>query len=318
MTSYLIRRLCISFLILFLATVGVFLLMRLLPGDPLLVYVNDTELQTLTPENYAQLSHKFGLDKPIYMQYIDWLNNALHGDLGRSIVADAKITGLILERIPITLHISILSLLIGTTLGIAFGIICAVKRDSWIDTFFTLIANVGITIPHFWLGIILIYIFSLLLGWMPTGGYTSPAEDFWLNTRQIIMPVFVLSTASIAGLCRQTRSSMLEVTRQDYIRTAWSKGLQEKVIIYRHMIKNALIPVITILGMQVGHILGGSIIIETVFNIPGLGRLMVNSVFAQDYSVVQAGVLLTGTMVLLSNLVVEISYGWFDPRIRFN
>jgi peptide/nickel transport system permease protein len=168
------------------------------------------------------------------------------------------------------------------------------------------------------LGIILIYIFSLLFGWLPTSGYTSPFNDFWLSTRQLILPVFVLATGSIAGLCRQTRSSMLEVSRQDYIRTAWSKGLNEKVVVLRHMIKNALIPVVTIVGMHVGHILGGSVIIETVFNIPGLGRLLVNSVFAQDYAVVQAGVLLTGTMVLLSNLAVDVSYAWFDPRIRYN
>jgi peptide/nickel transport system permease protein len=183
---------------------------------------------------------------------------------------------------------------------------------------FSVLANIGITVPSFWVGILLLYLLSLKLGWLPPFGYTSPFEDFWLSTRQLIMPVFCLALFSIASLTRQTRSSMLEVIRQDYIRTAWSKGLRERVIIIRHALKNALIPVTTQLGLQVGIIIGGAVLIETVFNIPGMGRLMTQAVFGHDYQIVQSGVLIIATVVVLANLFVDISYGWLDPRIRYS
>jgi peptide/nickel transport system permease protein len=171
--------------------------------------------------------------------------------------------------------------------------------------------------PAFWVGIILIYLLAFKAGWLPVHGYTSPFEDFWLSTKQVIMPVICLSLFSIASLTRLTRSSMLEVVKQDYIRTAWAKGLRERVIIMRHTIKNALIPVITVMGLQVAFIFGGSVLIETVFNIPGIGRLMTQSVMQQDFQVVQGGILIIATVVVLTNLIVDISYGWLDPRIRY-
>jgi peptide/nickel transport system permease protein len=317
MTAFVVRRLVIAVLILFLVSMLVFLLMRLLPGNPLLVYVGEAALANMTQADIAKLAHQYGLDLPIYVQYFNWLGNLLHGDLGRSIIAQDSITQLIKERIPITLNLSVFAFIFGCTFGILFGVIAALKRGSWPDTIVTVMANVGITIPAFWLGILLIYVFALQFHWLPVSGYTSPFENLGQNIRQLIMPVFVMSIGTVAGLTRQTRSTMLEVIRQDYIRTAWSKGLKERLVVFRHALKNALIPVFTILGMQVGHILGGSIITETIFNIPGMGRLMVNSIFAQDYQVVQAGVIITGTMVLLANLMVDISYGWLDPRIRY-
>jgi peptide/nickel transport system permease protein len=219
---------------------------------------------------------------------------------------------------PVTLYLGALAFIFSGVLGISAGVICALKRGTWIDTVVTLLANIGITMPSFWIGIILIYVLALKLNWLPVNGYTSPFTDFWLSARKVIMPVFCLSLFSIASLTRLTRSSMLEVTSQDYIRTAWSKGLKERMIITRHTIKNALIPVVTVIGLQVAFIFGGSVLIETIFNINGLGRLMTQSVQQQDYLIVQAGTLIMAIMVVVSNLVVDISYGWLDPRIRFD
>jgi len=197
-------------------------------------------------------------------------------------------------------------------------VISAVRRGTWLDTIVTILANIGITVPIFWLGIILMYIFALELKWLPVFGYTSPFNDFWMSTRQLVMPVFCLAIFSLSSIIRQTRSSMLEVMRQDYIRTAWSKGLRERVVIYRHALKNGLIPVITLIGMSLSMVIGGSVLIETVFNIPGLGRALVTAVFTKDYQVVQGFSLIIAAVVLVTNLIVDISYGWFDPRIRYN
>jgi peptide/nickel transport system permease protein len=319
LTAYIIRRLLLGILVLVLVTVLVFLVMRLLPGDPLTLYISQSQLSSgqLTVDQLAELRHEFGLDKPLAMQYIDWIKGVFHGDFGKSVFYATEVSTLIRERMPITLYLGALAFIFSSIVGVLFGIICAIRRGKWIDSVVTVLANTGITIPSFWFGILLIYIFSLQLHLLPTGGYVSPFTDFAKNIRQAIMPVFCLSLFSIASLTRQTRASVLEVVKQDYIRTAWSKGLRERVIIFRHTIKNALIPVTTIIGVQVSLIFGGSVLIETVFNIPGMGRLLTQSVFQHDYQVVQAGVLIVAVVVTLSNLIVDISYGWFDPRIRY-
>jgi peptide/nickel transport system permease protein len=224
---------------------------------------------------------------------------------------------LLLERYPVTIHLGALAFLFSTTLGIAAGMVAALRRGKLGDAIVTPLTYIGITIPSFWLGVLLVYGVGLKLGWLPTNGYTSPFDDFWLSTKQVIMPVICLSVFGLAATARQMRSSMLEVIRQDYIRTAWSKGLKERVIVIRHAMKNSLIPVITLLGMGIRVIFGGSVLIETVFNIPGLGRLIVTSIFGQDYVVVQASTLVIAIIIILSNLVVDISYGWIDPRIRY-
>jgi peptide/nickel transport system permease protein len=318
MTGYLIRRLFQGVLILFIVTVLVFAVMRLLPGDPLSLYVSQKDIQEITPEQLEELHHQFGLDKPLPMQYISWINGVLHGDLGISIYYNQqRVSYLISSRLPVTFHLGVIAFAISTVLGILFGIICALRRGSWIDNVVTFVANIGITVPTFWVGILLIYIFAMQLKWLPTTGYTSPFLDFGKGTKQLIMPVFCLAIPSISGLTRQTRSSMLEVVMQDYVRTAWAKGLREKTIVLRHEVKNALIPVVTMLGMQVGMVFGGSVLIETVFNIPGMGRLLTQAVFGHDFQVVQAGTLMVAGIVVLSNLIVDISYVWFDPRIRY-
>jgi peptide/nickel transport system permease protein len=319
-TAYITRRLILGVLVLFLVTILVFLVMRLLPGDPLTLFISQSQMSSgqLTVEQMNELRHEYGLDKTLAMQYVDWIKGIFQGNLGKSIFYATEVKTLIAERMPITLYLGALAFIFSAILGIFFGIICAVRRGSWIDSAVTVLANVGITVPSFWFGILLIYFFSLILHWLPTGGFISPFSDLFESVRKAIMPVFCLSLFSIASLTRQTRSSVLEIVRQDFIRTAWAKGLREQVIIFRHTIKNALIPVITILGVQVSMIFGGSVLIETVFNIPGMGRLLTQSVFQHDYQVVQAGVLIIAGVVVLSNLIVDISYGWFDPRIRYN
>jgi peptide/nickel transport system permease protein len=312
-----VRRLLQGIIILILVTLFIFLVMRLLPGDPLLLFVSQNDVGSASPEQLVLLRHQFGLDRNMMAQYFFWIGGVLTGNLGTSIFYQQEVSFLIAKALPITMNLGILSVVFSSILGITFGVICALRRGRWQDTFFTLLANLGITLPSFWLGILLIYFFALKLDWLPVWGYTSPFTDFWMSTKQAVMPVFCLMLYPIASLTRQTRSCMLEVTRQDYIRTAWSKGLAEKAIVLRHTIKNALIPVITMLGMQVGIIFGGTVIIETVFNIPGMGRLMAQAVFGHDYQIVQSGVLIVALVVVLANLLVDISYGWFDPRIRY-
>jgi peptide/nickel transport system permease protein len=317
MVAYIARRLMIGVLILVLVTVLVFSVMRLLPGDPLTLFIAQNQVQSYTPAQLVELRHEYGLDKSLPMQYLDWMNGVLHGNLGKSILQGEDVGYLVWARLPITLYLGFLSFVISCILGITFGVVCALRRGKWIDTVVTIVANVGITVPSFWVGILLIYFFSLKLGWLPTGGFVSPFTDPILSLRKVIMPVLCLSLFSIASLTRQTRSSMLEVVGQDYIRTAWAKGLRERMIIVRHTVKNAMIPVVTILGLQVSLLFGGAVLVETVFNIPGMGRLMADAVFSHDYQIVQAGVLIVALVVVLSNLAVDISYGWFDPRIRY-
>jgi len=317
LTTYIIRRLIQSIVVLILVTIIIFTAMRLLPGDPILMLVTSQELEEATQEQIAFLKHQFGLDRPMIVQYADWISGIFVGDLGTSILNRSPVTEEIKRRVPITLHLGILAFIISAIIGIPAGVICAVRRGSWIDTVVTVLANIGITVPGFWLGILFIYFFALYLGWLPVMGYTSPFQDFALSTKQLIMPVIVLAIFPIAGSARQTRSSMLEVMRQDYIRTAWAKGLRERAVIIKHALKNGLIPVITLKGMSLSHIIGGSVLIETVYNIPGMGRLAVTSVINQDYPYVQAVTFIIAICIVLANLLVDISYGWLDPRIRY-
>jgi peptide/nickel transport system permease protein len=317
MTPYIIRRLFMGVIILLLVTLLVFLAMRLLPGDPLIIYVSQSQVQVFSPEQLDELRHEYGLDRTLPMQYISWIGNILRGDMGKSILLGQDVGYLISTRLPVTIYFGVMSFIVSSILGVLFGVICALRRGKWIDGFITVLANIGITVPAFWLGILLMYFFSLLLHWLPTGGYVPPTESFGQSLRAAVMPVICLSLFSVASLTRQTRSAMLEVVSQDYIRTAWSKGLPEWRIILRHTIKNAMIPVITILGLQVGLVFGGSVLIETVFNIPGMGRLMADSLFSHDYQIVQGGTLVIAAVIVLSNLAVDISYGWIDPRIRY-
>ncbi len=318
MITYLVRRLLQTLVVLLLVSIIVFIALRTLPGNPVLMLVTRNELQEFTDEQIKALEREFGLDKPMVIQYFDWISGVLlRGDLGDSIVNRSPIAKLIMQRLPVTFHIGILAIILAIIIGVPAGVICAVRRGKWQDSIVTLIANIGITAPNFWVGMLMIYFFGLYLNLLPVFGYTSPFTNFGMSTSQIIMPVLCLAVFPIASITRQTRSSMLEVMRQDYIRTAWSKGLKERAVIIKHAIKNGLIPVVTLLGMMVGIVIGGSVLIESVFNIPGMGRLAVDAINNQDYPIVQGVVLLVATAVAMTNLLVDISYGWIDPRIRY-
>jgi peptide/nickel transport system permease protein len=314
MSVYIIRRLLFSLVVIWIVTILSFLLVHIMTGDPAAIMLGAEASQ----EQIDSLRHELFLDQPLILQYGHWLKNAITGDFGKSLKYQEDIAGLIAQRLPITIYLSLLALVISIVIGLTAGIYCAVRRGSVLDSIITILVNTGISLPTFWLGIIGIYLFGLKLGWLPIQGYTSPLTDFGLSLRKTIMPVICLAIPSIAVLARQTRSSMLEVVRQDYIKTAWSKGLTERVIVIKHALKNALIPIVTLIGLQLRIVVSGSIVVETVFNIPGMGRLLVTATFAKDFISVQAITLVIGIVVLLSNLIVDISYGWLDPRIRFD
>ena len=305
-------------IVVILVTIMVFSAMRLLPGDPLIIFLGqNANIEQMTQERIDQLRHEYGLDKPPVVQYFEWIGGIFRGDLGRSITYRDHVGTLMGQRFPPTLHIGLTAFILGNAIGIAIGIIAALRRGTWIDTLVTVLSYIGITIPIFWLGLLLMYFFGFKLGWLPLTGWISPFDNFWESTRHIIMPVLCMMITGLAIIARQTRSSVLEVMNQDYVRTAWSKGLRERIVVFRHILKNSLIPVVTLLGLGVGIIFGGSVLVSTVFAIPGIGRLLVQSVFQQDYVVVQSGVLVISFIVVMSNLVVDISYVWLDPRIRY-
>jgi peptide/nickel transport system permease protein len=318
MTAYIIRRLLMAMVVLIIVSLIVFFVMRLLPGDPLVIFMGQQAgTGTMTQEQLEHWRVHYGLDKPLMVQYTNWVLGIFQGDLGKSIYYHEDVGRLLGDRFPITLHLGLLAFALANILGVLLGGVAAVRRGTWIDTIATALANIGITIPVFWLGILMIYLFGVRLDWLPIAGYTSPLDDFWLSTKRAIMPVTCLTITGLAYTARQMRSSMLEVIRQDYVRTAWSKGLSERIVITKHVLKNSLIPVITLMGIGLGLVFGGSVLVETVFAIPGIGRLLVTSVFAQDYVVVQSGTLVIATIIILSNLFVDIFYGWLDPRIRY-
>lgn len=319
MTAFIIRRLLHGVVVIVLVSILIFFAMRLLPGDPLLIYMaqQSQRLQDMPPEVIEQLRHEYGLDKPLAVQYVNWLSEIIRGDLGDSFFYRQSVGKLLKQRFPVTVYLGILALIVSIIIGIIAGLLAGIRRGKWVDNIVTPLTYIGVTIPIFWLGILMIYVFGLKLNMLPIAGFTSPFDNFALSTKQLIMPVICESIFGIASNARQMRSSVLEVIRQDYIRTAWAKGLRERVVIMKHTLKNSLIPVITLIGMGVSFIFGGSVLVETVFAIPGVGRLLVSGIFNHDYLVVQGITVIMAIVVLLVNLLVDISYGWLDPRIRY-
>jgi peptide/nickel transport system permease protein len=318
MGAYIVRRLLWAIVIILLVTIGVFLLMRLLPGDPLLLYLGENQVAYLTDDQIADMRHKYGLDRPLVTQYVDWIGKTFQGDLGYSISNKTNLSNLLVEKFPVSIEISLIAWILGNFLGLAIGILSALRRGTWLDSLLMGFSYAGITVPGFWLAILLIYLLGLKLNWLPLSGWTSPSEDLGMHFKHLVLPVICLCIGGIGGMARLMRSSLLEVIQQDYIRTAWSKGLQERAIVLRHALKNSFIPMITVIGMGVTSIFGGSFIIETIFSIPGMGKLMVNSLFAHDYAVVQFSVLFSASLMIIANVIVDISYGFFDPRIRYS
>jgi peptide/nickel transport system permease protein len=252
----------------------------------------------------------------VIVQYVDWLGGVFKGDFGKSITRGTAVADDLARALPITLYYGLTAFIFAHLLGIPLGIICAIRRGKWLDSLLTALANIGMTVPVFWLGIVLMYLFSLKLGWLPVGGYTPPTEDLVMSLKQLVLPAFCLALGPLAGSTRQTRSAMLDVIHQDYVRTAWAKGLKERAVITRHVIKNGILPVVTLSGMAIPMVIGGSVLVENVFSIPGMGRLATIALFSKDYAVVQGVVLLVAIIVVVSNLLVDISYGYLDPRVR--
>ena len=286
-------------------TLIVFLILHLAPGDPVDLMVGPN----VTPEVYENITKKLGLDRPLYVQYFTFLKNILRGDLGTSILKNVPVKDLIAERLPITLTLGVLSLLVSFAIALPIGIQAAKHRNKPVDYLSMTFALLGISIPTFGLGLSLLYIFAYKLRWFPVSGYGT--------LKHLVLPVFTVGLTDAAVTARMVRSSMLEVMGEDYIRTARAKGLSEKVVMNKHALKNALISIITLLGMRIGWILGGSAILETVFSIPGLGRLMIDGIFSRDYPVVQGSMLILGASVLFGNLIADILYAVVDPRIKY-
>ena len=312
MGTYILKRLGQTVVVLLVVSIGIFFLMNLLPGDPVYAMLGEE----ITQEQYDLTYHELGLDKPVLQRYFDWLLGALRGDFGKSMQSRVDVSELLAKRVPITIYLSTLSFLISVPIGIFFGVISAVYRGKTVDTVVTLLSNICACLPQFWIAILLLYLFAMKLHVLPSFGFTWFYEDFSTSFKQLVMPLFCLSLGGIAGTTRQTRSSMLEVIRQDYIRTARSKGLKEKRVIYIHALKNALIPVVSVLGMRLAHLVGGSMFVESVFAIPGMGSLFVSAISSRDIPVVQACVLLTAFVSCIAYIITDIMYVIVDPRIQ--
>jgi peptide/nickel transport system permease protein len=312
MWKYLLQRLATIVPTLFFVSVLIFGLQQLLPGDPAIALAGEER----DPETIRYLREKFHLDEPLPVRYWHWLSGVLRGDLGDSVRIQKPVTELILEKLPVTIQLAAMAMLIALLIGITAGVVSAVKKDSLWDYGANVFALWGLSTPNFWLGILLILLFAVNLGWLPASGYVSPFEDLKSNLAAMIMPAFVLGNAIAAVLMRHTRSAMLQVLSSDYVRTARAKGLNERVVILKHALRNALIPIITLGALEFGTLLSGAVLTEQVFSIPGFGKLIVDAVFNRDYSVVQGVVLFTATVYVTLNLLADLAYFLVNPRLR--
>ena len=312
MGKFIIKRVLISIVVVFLVSVFAFSLMHILPGDPARLSLGEEASQ----EDVDARREELNLNKPVLEQYFIWISGIFRGDFGQSIQYHRPVLDIMQERLPRTVAIGLPTLVISTIIGIAFGIISAIRRGKFIDQVITFLATIGMGTPVFWIGILGIYLFAMRLGILPIQGFTSPTEDFAKYVHQAILPVFCLSTHQVASVSRQTRTNMLDVINQDYIRTAKANGIRPSSIVFKHALRNALIPIVTVIAMQVRMVIGGSLIVEQVFNIAGIGQLLQTAVGNRDYLIVQGAVLVISLVTVGCNLLVDILYGVVDPRIR--
>lgn len=313
MSGYFIRRIVGLIPVLLLVGVTAFFLVHIIPGDPAAVMLG----ADATPLQIEQIRQEMGLNKPLYVQFVIWIGKVVRGDLGESYFLGRSVTSALIERLPATISLAVASLFIAVLIGVPAGIIAAINQNKFMDQAVMVMALIGVSVPSFWLGLTLMLVFSVNLRWFPSGGYVPLTENFLQGLRYMIMPAFALGFMQAALIARMTRSSMLEVLRQDYIRTARSKGLGERLVILRHALKNAMIPVLTVIGIAFGVLLGGAIIVETVFTYPGVGRLVVKAVQRRDYPLVQGALLLISGIYVCVNLLVDIFYPMLDPRIKY-
>ncbi len=312
MLRFIGQRLLVMLPTLVLVSMFVFALQQLLPGDPVEAMAGEER----DPQVIEYLRAKYRLDQPLPVQYAYWLGSILQGDFGVSIRTRLPIGEMILQKLPITIQLAVMAMLVAILIGIPAGIVAAVWRGTRLDHGANVVALSGLSIPNFWLGIMLILLFSVQLGWLPSGGYVSPGEDLAANLKGMLLPALVLGTGNAAVLMRHTRSAMLGVLRQDYIRTARAKGVRERLVVLKHAFRNALVPVVTLGTLQFGELLAGAVLTEQVFSIPGFGKLIVDAVFTRDYAVVQAVVLCVAVAFLFMNLLADIAYVLLNPRLR--
>jgi peptide/nickel transport system permease protein len=298
--------------ILLVVAIVTFLLLHLLPGDPAAVIAGDQA----SPEAIDRIRHQLGLDRPLPEQLLQWLWNLARGDFGKSLILNQSVISAIAERLPVTLSLAALSLLITLPIGIVCGILSAYYRNTWIDTAVMLLALLGVSLPSFWIAILSVLLFSVALGWLPTGGYVPLAAGVWPWLRALIQPAIVLALFQLGYLARMTRSAMLEVLNREFVRTARAKGLGEWAAVTRHAFRNALIPVVTVTGIILSLLIGGSIIVEQVFSLPGIGRMVVQGILLRDYPLVQGTMLLLGFAFVFLNLLVDVIFALVDPRLR--
>jgi peptide/nickel transport system permease protein len=315
MHRYLARRILVAIFVIWMVTIIAFAAMQFIPADVVTLMLG----KHYTEEAATALRHKLGLDLPAYVQYLKWLGRLLQGDLGLSLRTQESIADMLRQRLPVTVELALLGTLVAVIVGIPAGIIAAIRQYSLLDQVSTVVAMVGLSMPDFWLATLFILVFSIGLKVLPPGGILpSLIEDPAANLRRMIMPALAMGLPSAAVYFRMTRSSMLEVIRSDYMRTAYSKGLSERATVVRHALKNAFIPVVTITGLEITWMLGGSFIIETIFSLPGLGRATVQSIYQRDYTVLQACLLVYSLIVVAVSLTIDLSYAWLDPRIRYD
>ncbi len=312
MFNYLVQRLATIVPTLFFVSILIFGLQQLLPGDPALILAGEDR-----DENVVKyLREKFHLDEPLPMRYLYWMGAVLQGDLGDSLRIQQPVLDLILQKLPVTVQLAVMAMSIALIIGVTAGIVSAVLKDSLWDYAANIVALWGLSTPNFWLGIMLILLFSVSLGWLPASGYVSPFEDWRANLAAMIMPAFVLGNSIAAVLMRHTRSAMLQVLNADYVRTARAKGLAEHIVVLKHALRNALIPIITLGALEFGTLLSGAVLTEQIFSIPGFGKLIVDAVFNRDYAVVQGVVLFTATAYIMLNLIADLAYFLVNPRLR--
>jgi peptide/nickel transport system permease protein len=313
--AYFVKRILGGVLTLFGMSIVIFVLLRLAPGS--IVDILFDSAGYVDPADKQLLMHELGFDKPIIVQYGNWLAELCRGNLGKSYHYDIPAWEIIKPRIPVTVELALMAILVTVVIGVPVGVISAIRQDTWLDYLFRILSLAGLSMPSFWLGMVIILLLVQGLGWMPSLLYISPFDNFRGHLLQFLFPALAVGYRSSALIMRITRSSLLEVLREDYIRTAWAKGQREPVVIFRHALKNAILPVITVIGIEFAFLIGGLVVTETVFNLPGVARFLVEAILWRDYPVVQNLVMFIAIVVVVSNLLVDFLYIWLDPRVRY-
>jgi peptide/nickel transport system permease protein len=314
MLRYVMNRLVSAVGVVVLVSILVFTIIRLIPGDPISILLGDN----LSEDARTRLVERWGLDQPVIMQYLRWAGNMLIGDFGASIRTQEDVGSLLMDRIPATLSLAFGAMVIAIIIGVPAGVIAAYRANTVFDGMAMLSALIGLCVPSFWLSLLLIMLFSIKLDWLPVSGYVSPGESVGEWLRHLALPALALGAGLAASISRMTRSAMLDVLSQDYVRTARAKGLTERTTIYAHALRNAMLPIITVIGLQLGFLLGGAVVVEEIFSVPGIGRLLVFGISNRDYPLIQGVVMVFALSFVMINLVVDLLYSVFDPRIRYS